>query len=134
MPIPEPPIPDSHMADGRLPLGLMKGRDMPMCDIEEWIDDPKRKSLPVYYGKEKLRVDALMESAHEEITHLRLRLLRLTRGGTPVEPVTNQYDTVRILTRHAMHLRGKAEAVPEMVLIDGLDRAVSELHRHRSLL
>ena len=134
MPIPEPLIPESHTSDGRLPVGLMKGRDMPMCDVEAWLDDPKRQRLLSYYGKEKLRVDALMESAHEEIAHLRLRLLRLTIGGTPAEPVTNERDAVRILTRHSMHIRGKADALPELVLLDGLDRAVSELRRHRSLL
>lgn len=134
MPRREPDTIDSHMSDGRLPLGLSKGRDMPMCHIETWIDDPQRKKLPVYYGKEKLRVDALMEEAAAEIAHLRLRLLRLTVGGTPAEPVTNRHDAVRILTSHAMHMRGKSGAVPEMVLLDGIERAVSELCRHRSLL
>ena len=75
-----------------------------------------------------------MEKAHQEIALLRLRLLRLTVGGTHVEPVTNQRDVVRVLDKHIAHLNGKSGPVDEMILLDGLERAREELLRHRSLL
>ena len=75
-----------------------------------------------------------MEKAHQEIALLRLRLLRLTVGGTHADPVTHQRDVVRVLDSHIHYLNGRTDPVPDDILLDGLERAREELLRHRSLL
>jgi len=127
-------LPSGTASAGRLPIGLSKSRNTPMCAIESWIEDPARQELSSYAGKEKHRVDALMEQAHEEIALLRLRLLRLTVGGIAADPVGSDRDVVRVLDRQIMYLRGRTDPVDESILLDGLERAREELLRHRSLL
>lgn len=121
-------------SDGRLPLGLSRDRDAVMPALEGWIEEGKSIATTHYEGCYKEHWRCMMEKAHQEIALLRLRLLRLTVGGTHVEPVTNQRDVVRVLDKHIAHLNGKSGPVDEMILLDGLERAREELLRHRSLL
>jgi len=125
---------DSVHSDGRLPIGLSKDRDAVMPALEGWIEDGVSVGTTHYEGCYKEHWRCMMEKAHQEIALLRLRLLRLTIGGTHADPVTNQRDVVRVLDKQIAHLKGKAEPVDEMILLEGLERAREELLRHRSLL
>ena len=125
---------DSVHSDGRLPIGLSKDRDAVMPALEGWIEDGVNNATTHYEGCYKEHWRCMMEKAHQEIALLRLRLLRLTVGGTHADPVTSKGDVVRVLDSHIHYLNGRTDPVPDDILLDGLERAREELLRHRSLL
>jgi hypothetical protein len=125
---------DSVHSDGRLPIGLSKDRDAVMPALEGWIEEGASVGTTHYEGCYREHWRCMMEKAHQEIALLRLRLLRLTVGGTHADPVTNGRDVVRVLDSHIANLKGKANPVDETILLEGLERAREELLRHRSLL
>jgi len=119
---------------GQLPQGLPKTLDT-SADIERWLRGRDRAQASQKPFLQEPEAGLLLERAFSEIAALRLREMRYRLKGEIEIPSTHGHDPVSVLRHQSAYMKGdEKEPIPHAALQQGIDRAVEEILRHRSLL
>lgn len=78
---------------------------------------------------------AILELAHDELAHTRLRIARLCVNGLPNKGLSESRDALYVLKTHIRNLKGETERqVSPDLLISTLEELQRELLEHRKML